>query len=227
MPSLSIIPSSAVADTELTDLQVRVLCAVGTFTNRLGGNVWASINTLAKQSNLSPRSVQRALPVLIDRGYLRKIERTGRTSVYEIVLGVTSESEGGDQPVTPPPTTQSPKRYTERSNHNDTARQVVDMIWSIYPAREEPVPYPAAVKAVGLALTEGADPNHLVQAAQAYAKHVERDGTEKKYRKSMVRFFTDGAWQAFLVRKVHGRTREEWARSGQDVAEWDRLSGAA
>ena len=81
--------------------------------------------------------------------------------------------------------------------------------------------WPRVVEAVGLALTEGADPNHLVQAAQAYAKQVERGGTEKKYRKSMVRFFADGAWQAFLVRKVHGRTREEWARSGQDVAEWE------
>jgi hypothetical protein len=49
MPSLSIIPSAAVADERLTDLHIRVLCAIGTFSNRLGGNVWASVQTLASQ----------------------------------------------------------------------------------------------------------------------------------------------------------------------------------
>jgi hypothetical protein len=67
MPHLSIIPAAAVADPALTDTQVRVLCAIGTFTNRLGGNVWASVQTMAKSCNLSPRTVQRALPVVSPR----------------------------------------------------------------------------------------------------------------------------------------------------------------
>ena len=81
MSYLCIIPAAAVADAGLTDTQVRELAAIGTFTNRLGGNVWASVATLAKQCNLNPRSVQRAMPVLIERGYLRRMPRVGRTTV--------------------------------------------------------------------------------------------------------------------------------------------------
>ena len=65
MPNLSIIPAHAVRDERLTDTQIRVLCAIGTFTNKLGGNVWASVPTLAKQSSLSTRSVQRGFPHLV------------------------------------------------------------------------------------------------------------------------------------------------------------------
>jgi hypothetical protein len=35
-------------------------------------------------------------------------------------------------------------------------------------------------------------------------------------------------WEQYSQVTVHGRTRDEWARSGQDVSEFDRLaSGAA
>lgn len=243
MPSLSIIPSAAVADERLTDLHIRVLCAIGTFSNRLGGNVWASVQTLASQSRLSTRSVQRALPGLIEAGYIRHMRRPGKTSLYEIVLeplsaGVTGNAPeacqndtGGDTVVASGVTTQSPKRYRERYI-SICAQSVLKRIWTIFPARDEPVPYPAALKAISTALSSGAtdaDIDRLAQqfisAAESYAQHVQREGTEKKYRKSMVRFFTDGAWEAFTVKKVHGRTREEWARSGQDVAEWDKLAG--
>jgi DNA-binding MarR family transcriptional regulator len=99
MSNLCIIPAAAVADHDLSDTQVRVLCAIGTFTNRLGGNVWASVKTLAAGSNLSERTVQRCIPALIDKGYLRMETRTGRTNLYEIVLdrapeGVTPVSGG-------------------------------------------------------------------------------------------------------------------------------------
>lgn len=229
MSYLCIIPASAVADPDLTDTQVRVLCAIGTFTNRLGGNVWASVATLAKSCNLTPRSVQRAMPVLIERGYLKRMPRTGRTTLYEVVLqnapfeGVTQESLGGDLVVTPPPTTQSPKREKERYTLTDDDTSAMNHIWSVFPKRDTPhiyLPFAEAYKALRVA---GVAPARLCRAAEAYAIAAGRAGTDPKYIKGMHRFFSDGTWEAYAVPLVGGRTREEWARSGQDVAEFDRM----
>ncbi len=237
MPMLAIIPAAAVADPDLTDTQLRVLCAVGTFTNRLGGNVWASVETLAKASRLSTRTVQRALPVLEARGYLTKLERPGRTSLVEIVLGggVTQESPHPRlSSVTPPPTELCHPNDKKNDKKNDRAdliklaQDVCNALWAIYPKRETPHLYPPAMKAIMQCLEKGADPNRLVDAAELYALQVLKDGTEPRYVKSIPRFFSDGAWQHYVdTPRVHGRTREEWARSGQDVAEFDRLAVGA
>jgi hypothetical protein len=238
MSYLCIIPASAVADPDLTDTQVRVLCAIGTFTNRLGGNVWASVKTLAAGSNLSERTVQRCLPALIDKGYLRMETRVGRTNLYEIVLdrapeGVTPVSGGGDTADGGGVTAVSPKRYKERYNitvpktvkdNHPALRELLDALWVLYPQRAVPhnfIPTRAAVSAL---LSAGVPPQSLRNAADRYAKHCERERTDEKYIKSLHGFFTDDYWRAYDVAMVEGRTREEWARSGQDVAEFDRLA---
>lgn len=237
MPHLSIIPANAVADGDLTDTQVRVLCAIGTFTNRLGGNVWASVNTLAKACSLSPRTVQRALPKLLERGYLRALIRPGRTNLYEVVLDSppSLQTQGGDSAVTPPPSEESPKRLKERSsstilqkvNDWDIAQHLSEM-WTAYPPRPEPYSWVAVRKAVVETLeAESVTADQLVQAVHRYAQHCQATNMEAKYVKGMVGFFRDGYWKAFNVATVHGRTREEWARSGQDVTEFDRLAGVA
>ena len=230
MPHLSIIPASAVSDQLITDTYLRVLCAIGTYTNRLGGNVWASVQTLAKASNLNPRTVQRALPVLREAGYVRVLERPGRTNLYEIVLdqGVTGESQGGDCVVTPPPTTQSPKRYKENDKTNEwrmMGMMVTKRIFEVFPKRETPHLFPPALRAVTDCLKQGVAPSQLVAAASQYALEVARKGTEPKFIRSIARFYADGAWAHQVAeRRVHGRTREEWARSGQDVSEFDRMA---
>ena len=118
MPALSIIPAAAVGDTRLTDANLRVLCAVGIHSSKLGGQVWASIATLAEESGLEERSVQRAIKVLLELGYIRREERVGRTHLIDVLLdlpkeetpvdrkppkkpkgGVTLESPGGDSGV--------------------------------------------------------------------------------------------------------------------------------
>lgn len=227
MPLLSIIPAAAVADPELTDTQVRVLCAIGTFTNRLGGNVWASVQTMAKACNLSTRTVQRALPVLIARGYLRHTERAGKTTLYEVVLELpqTAQSPGGVQPVTPPPTQLCHPNEKKNDPLNDLAQQVTKMVWSVYPDRDTPHLFPVALRAIKQCLRDGADPAQLVQAAEQYARECFRKQTEPRFVRSLHRFYADGAWMTYeSVVTVHGRTREEWARSGQDVQEFDRLA---
>jgi hypothetical protein len=231
MSYLCIIPAAAVADPDLTDTQVRVLCAIGTFTNRLGGNVWASVSTLAKSCSLTPRSVQRAMPVLIERGYLKRMPRTGRTTLYEVVLqnvpfeGVTQESLGGDLVVTPPPTMQSPKREKERYTLTDTDKWALDYIWRTFPKRVTPTPYPPFLAAYTALREAGVAPAELTYAVKGYAAAVIKDGTEPKYIKTAHRFYADESWKAYCVATVEGRTRDEWARSGQDVAEFDRLAG--
>jgi len=236
MPHLSIIPAAAVADAAVTDAHLRVLCAIGTFANKLGGNVWASVATMAKAANLNERSVQRALPALIERGYLRKLERPGKTSIYEIILqqGVTLESPGGDTGVGGGVTLESPKRPRLNDKINDREAQirkdasaVLVEVWKVFPKRDVPHLYPPALKAVMVLLRSGATPAQLIGAAGEYAAYAAAQGTTPRYIKTISKFYADGAWEGFTpVTRVYGRTREEWARSGQDVAEFDRLAGA-
>jgi len=242
MSNLCIIPAAAVADHDLTDTQVRVLAAIGTFTNRLGGNVWASVKTLAAGSNLSERTVQRCIPALIDRGYLRKETRTGRTNLYEIVLdraaeakdGVTPVSGGGDTADGGGVTTLTPKRSRVTVNTTVTPKagrvdhpalqDLLGDIWDIYPHRTSPHLFVPTRMAISVLLFCGVSPSTLYRAVQGYAAHVVREKTEPKFVKSLHGFFANDYWRAYAVVTVEGRTREEWARSGQDVAEFDRLS---
>ena len=242
MSTLCIIPAAAVADHDLSDTQVRVLCAIGTFTNRLGGNVWASVKTLAAGSNLSERTVQRCLPALMERGYLRMEPRVGRTNLYEIVLdrapeGVTPVSGGGDTADGGGVTPQSPKRYKLTVNTTIPAKapkvvstqhpalsDLTHAIWAVYPPRLTPHLFVPSRAAIATLLSAGVQPDNLYRSAQRYAESVLRERTEPKFVKSLHGFFTDDYWRAYDVALVEGRTREEWARSGQDVAEFDRLA---
>ena len=239
MSNLCIIPAAAVADHDLSDTQVRVLCAIGTFTNRLGGNVWASVKTLAAGSNLSERTVQRCIPALIDRGYLRMETRTGRTNLYEIVLdrapeGVTPVSGGGDTADGGGVTAVSPKRYKLTVNTTKPPKVVstqhpalsdlTHAIWAVYPPRLTPHLFVPSRAAIATLLAAGVHPDNLYRAASRYAESVLRERTEPKFVKSLHGFFTDDYWRAYDITLVEGRTREEWARSGQDVAEFDPLA---
>ena len=204
---------------------------MGTHTNRLGGNVWASVATLAKESNLSERTVQRSIAALIDAGYLRKTERTGRTNLYDVLLdGVTTQSPTPVTAVAPPPTQLSHpnEKKNEKKNESEMmSRAVCNAIWDMYPKRDTPHLYPPALRAITQCLTDGADPERLFNAAVLYAQDVQKKQTEPRYVKTIHKFFADGAWEHYTqIVLVHGRTRDEWARSGQDVAEFDRMVGA-
>jgi hypothetical protein len=228
MPTLCIIPAAAVADPNVTDTHLRVLCAIGTHTNRLGGNVWASVGTLADESNLSERTVQRSITALVEAGYLRKTERTGRTNLYDVVLeGVTPVSPTPVTPVTPPPTElchPNEKKNEKKNDSKSMARGVCNAIWDMYPKRDTPHLFPPAVRAIAGCIDDGAEPNRLISAAFLYAEEVRRKQVEPRYVKTIHKFYADGVWEHYTqIVLVHGRTREEWARSGQDVAEFDRL----
>ena len=239
MPSLSIIPARAVMDRSLTPTQLRVLCAVGIHTNRLGGGVWTSVNTLADEAGVSRSTVQRACRELEASGYLRCLERPGRTNLYEVVLdepmtqvtgdtGRTGEAPPRSQLCGPTPviavTPERPKRTSPKNEYGEAEREIVNHIWRVYPKRPEPHSYPAALKAIVPLLRQGVDGGRLLRSAERYAAHCGLNKTEPQYVKSMPRFFADDFWKAYDVVLVHGRTREEWARSGQDVSKFDSLA---
>ncbi len=106
-------------------------------------------------------------------------------------------------------------------------RALVEAIWYAYPKRPVPEPYVPLRTAVAACRKAGASDAALLRAAQGYAVAVRKDGTPAQYILGAVRFYRDGIWQQYAVPRVEGRTREEWARSGQDVALFDAAVAVA
>jgi hypothetical protein len=223
MPNLSIIPARAVMDRELTPTQLRVLCAIGIHTNKLGGGVWTSVRTLASEAGVSERTVQAACQALVERGYMTIISRPGRTNLYEVQLDAPPQ-----QLLHPTPAIaaapERPKGTTPKPP--SVEREYIDALILAYPERPEPPLYPAVRKEVNALVHSGVNMLTLVRAAERYAAHCSLNHTEKRYVKTLHRWLADGMWRTYDVLTVHGRTREEWKRSGQDVLEFDRLAGA-
>lgn len=108
----------------------------------------------------------------------------------------------------------------------EALKDLMNTIWNLYPLRDTPHLYPAARRAVAQQLANGAAPQQLLDAAATYERYVARERTEPKYVKSMHLFYRDEMWRDFAVPRVHGLRREEWARSGRDLAEFDALAAA-
>ena len=228
MPNLSIIPAAAVMDRDLTHTQLRVLCAIGVHTDKLGGNVWTSVKTLADEAGVSERTVQTACQALTERGYLRITTRSGRTNLYEVVLNTPPQSAAPPQQLVhpTPAIAAAPKRPKGTTPKTwGVAQEVVESLVGAYPERPEPVIWPAVRKEMNALAQEGVAMDRIIRAARRYATHCSLNGTEPKYVKTLHRWLADGIWKVYDVQTVHGRTREEWRRSGQDVLEFDRLAG--
>ena len=106
----------------------------------------------------------------------------------------------------------------------EALRDLLHDIWHLYPKRDIPHLYQAARRTVADQIAAGATPQQLLDATREYARHVEREQTPPRYRKSLHLFFKDEMWRHFAVPRVHGLTREEWARSGRDTVEFDALA---
>jgi len=222
MPNLSIIPARAVMDQTLTPTQLRVLCAIGIHTNKLGGGVWTSVKTLASEAGVAERTVQTACQALVERGYLTIIPRPGRSNLYEVRLDAPPQELVHPTPaVAAAP--ERPKRTTPKLP--SVEREYIDALILAYPERPEPPLYPAVRREVNTLVHSGVNMLTLVRAAERYATHCALNHTEPKYVKTLHRWLADGIWKVYDVQTVHGRTREEWKRSGQDVLEFDRLAG--
>jgi hypothetical protein len=124
-----------------------------------------------------------------------------------------------------PEATETPRPKVTSASPMELA--IINRIWGLYPRRPEPYPF-VAVRTILLELLQGGHTEEaLVTATMRYAQDVQRQQIDPKYITGMVRFFRDGLWQQYADAspRVFGRSREEWARSGQDVLEFDRLAG--
>lgn len=113
-----------------------------------------------------------------------------------------------------------------RKNWHEWLPVVMDQLWEIYPRRQEGVDHPFVPwrDEIRTLLKKGAPPANVIRAAIRYRQEIEAgDENTRKYMLGPVRFFRDGHWRSYGVPIVHGMTREEWARAGKDVQEFDRL----
>ncbi|MFZ9747823.1 MAG: helix-turn-helix domain-containing protein [Opitutaceae bacterium] len=230
MPNLSIIPAAAVMDRDLTHTQLRVLCAIGVHTDKLGGNVWTSVKTLADEAGVSERTVQGACQALTERGYLRITTRSGRTNLYEVVLHTPPQPAAPPQQLVhpTPAIAAAPKRpQLTTPKLPGATKDELRALEETYPERPEPIVWPPVVKELNALIREGVPFERIRRAAARYAVHCELNQTDAKYVKTLHRWLADGMWRTYDVLTVHGRTREEWKRSGQDVLEFDRLATAS
>ena len=228
MPNLSIIPARAVMDRDLSHTQLRVLCAIGVHTDKLGGNVWTSVKTLAQEAGVGERTVQTACQALAERGYLRITTRPGRTNLYEVVLDTPPQGAAPPQQLVhpTPAVAAAPKRPQGTTPKLPGAsKEELTALEATYPERPEPIVWSPVVKELNALIRDGVPFERVRRAAARYAVHCELNQTDPKYVKTLHRWLADGVWRTYDVLTVHGRTREEWRRSGQDVLEFDRLAG--
>ena len=243
MPALCIIPQRALADEALTPSELRVLLSIGSHADRAGAGVWASARTISAEARVSRATVFRCLATLEERGYIRRtaryVERRQTSSMYQVMLdetGGSHSSETGEGLTALRRTGVSQLCDPNDTSKNDTrkngsnraaaiaARQWTDVLIGVYPKRPEPYSVEAVMRSVKKLLVAGVTAERLVRAAEGYARKVAREQTDPQYVRGLVRFLHDGVWEQFDMKTVGGRTREEWARSGQDVAEFDRLA---
>lgn len=112
-----------------------------------------------------------------------------------------------------------------RQNFHILVPEVMDKLWEIYPRREEGVDHPFVPWRTEIRdlLKKGAPPANLIRAAIRYRQEVDNGDINPKYMLGPVRFYRDGHWRTYGVPIVYGMNREEWARAGKDVLEFDRL----
>lgn len=233
MPNLSIVPAAAVLDATLDHTHLRVLCAIGIHTDAAGAGAWVSVKTLCKEAGVSESTVHRALATLQERGYVRITARTGKTNLYEVVLqgvspvvpgGVTDDT-GGVSPVAP----KRPQRTTPKTEGalkaTSDERAIVKELWALYPKREGEQPFIPAERAIVALLRQGISPFRLANAIRGYERYLTHEGwVGTRFVRTIARFFgQEEHWREYDELRVFGRTRDEWVRSGQDAAEFDRL----
>jgi len=105
-PRLCIIPARALDDPEMTPTCLRALLAIGRFSDRNGGGVWASRATLAEVAGVDVRHFTRAVAWLEERGYVRRRRRKRQdgadmTSLVEVLLDMPS-TVGEEGEICPP-----------------------------------------------------------------------------------------------------------------------------
>jgi hypothetical protein len=130
MPNLCIFPARALEDDRITDADLRVLAAIGIYTDRDGAGCFANASTLFKRARVSRSTFFAATKRLLEAGL---IERTsgqlrGRSSDYSVCLDsrrvsgqpdsqVSSQPDSGVRPEPDSPTITAP--FNDSSSPED------------------------------------------------------------------------------------------------------------
>lgn len=127
MPNLCIFPARALEDPSLSGSDIRVLAAIGKFTDRAGSGCWASSKTLATVAGVSRSSFFASTERLLTAGLILRESRKheGKQSEYSIVFDTPKNNARGVHQArvgvsTPLDTPVSPLRHWE-SARRDTA----------------------------------------------------------------------------------------------------------
>jgi hypothetical protein len=246
MSALCIIPARALRDKTLKPAHLRVLLAVSIYTRTGGRGAYPSTRTIGADARVGRTTAFTALNDLVARGYLRRTARwteEGRqtSNLYELVM---DDPVGGEGPVatgregtvqSEPSGVQSgvnPLNHLEGTITNSAPEiphhALVDALGQFldaYPITQHMPTYPALFRPMRKALETVALPV-LVRSAAQYAAECEREGTAAKYVTSPLRWLREERWTQHDTPRIYGRTRQDWARSGQDVAEFDLLWSA-
>ncbi len=86
---LSIIPSAAVFDHRLSNADVRMLAALGTYAGK-DGRCWPAVTTLSMRTGICERHMRTCLHRLAERDYLEIERRPGQSSLYRLPRNCTA-----------------------------------------------------------------------------------------------------------------------------------------
>jgi hypothetical protein len=244
MPNLCIIPARALRDKTLKPAHLRVLLAVSIYTRPGGRGAYPSTRTIGADARVGRTTAFTALNDLVAKGYLRRTHRwteEGRqtSNLYEVVMDdpqgegpVATEREGPVQ--SEPSGVQSGVNPLNDLGKNDNNIQganhqalvdAIDSLLAVYPPTKHMPDFKVLIKPMRAALAK-VPLATILRGAEGYARECHRDGTDPKYVTSPQRWLADERWTQYDVPRIYGRTRQDWARSGQDVAEFDRLWAA-
>ncbi len=87
--NLSIIPSTAVFDHQVSNADVRVLAALGTYAGK-DGRCWPAVTTLSMRTGICERHIRTSLSRLAARGHVEIEQRPGQSSLYRLPLHSTA-----------------------------------------------------------------------------------------------------------------------------------------
>ena len=127
----ALIPTDAICDTDLTPTQLRVLCAIGSFTSRKQ-TAYPSRRTIAAMLGIAKATVSRCVSALAEKGYIevtRQFRKNGSqtTNLYFVPLDrsiIQDVAGGGDARITPPVTLGSPLGVTA-GDHPHTKQPIL------------------------------------------------------------------------------------------------------
>jgi hypothetical protein len=144
--AFSIIPAAAVFDTRLSNADIRVLAALGTYADKQR-RCWPAVPTLARRTGMSARHVYRCLEALAQSGFVAIESRSGQSNLYQIPLTQASRvspnpghgCQGGMTPVSGDPGHGCHPNDIKNDTNNDYAFSgaIIRLTWRDFSAWQE------------------------------------------------------------------------------------------